>query len=172
MIDAEDFDAQLKDRLVLKLLRVTSATRDGFILTDFPNCVAEAEMLEEFRGGMNSFVHVGLPDSVMLAIENLKLACNNCGREYFPEDIHSHEHNVHIEAFLPQDGHCFDCGSRDIVKSGNMSNFKGALANYKKQKDEILGFYDHLGLLVDFDLKNGFEDYEKLKEQIQINIKH
>ena len=43
--------------MALKLLRVTNTGRDGFILKDFPRIVQEAELLEEYRGGMNSFVH-------------------------------------------------------------------------------------------------------------------
>ena len=73
---------------------------------------------------------------------------------------------------MPKDGHCHDCGSRDIVRSGNAAAFESKLQQYKDMKEDILGFYDSLGLLVDYELKNGYEDYENLKEQIQFNIKH
>ena len=43
---------------------------------------------------------------------------------------------------------------------------------YKFQKEELLAFYSHLGLLVDFELKSGYEDYPKLRDQIQFNMKH
>ena len=43
---------------------------------------------------------------------------------------------------------------------------------YKIQKEELLAFYNHLGLLVDFELKSGYEDYPKLRDQIQFNMKH
>jgi adenylate kinase family enzyme len=46
------------------MLRVTNTSRDGFILTDFPRERKEAEILEEYRGGINSFVHLSLPDDV------------------------------------------------------------------------------------------------------------
>ena len=48
-------------------------------------------MLEEYRGGMNSFVHISLPDDVMVAIEENKLNCNHCGRVYYNETIVSEE---------------------------------------------------------------------------------
>ena len=64
MLDAEDIDQQLKDRLALKLLRITNTSRDGFVLTDFPRVVQEAEMLEEYRGGMNAFVHLSMPEEI------------------------------------------------------------------------------------------------------------
>ena len=58
--------------MALKLLRVTNATRDGFVLTDFPRVVQEAEMLEEYRGGMNAFVHLSLPEEIQVAVEEAK----------------------------------------------------------------------------------------------------
>ena len=64
MLDAGDGDQLIKDKVALKLLRVSNTTREGFILTDFPNNVGEAEMLEEYRGGMNSFVHISVPDDI------------------------------------------------------------------------------------------------------------
>jgi adenylate kinase family enzyme len=106
---------------------LTNTGRDGFILTDFPRNVQEAEMLEEYRGGMNSFVHLSLPDDIMVAIEENKLCCNNCGRLYYNETIVSEEQGIFIEPFAPIDGHCYDCGSRDIVKSQNAANFEQIL---------------------------------------------
>ena len=172
MIDAGDIDQQLADKLALKVLRLTNTGREGFILTDFPRITQEAELLEEFRGGMNSFVHLSLPDDIQVQIEENKLGCQHCGREYYPEDIRNNDLGIYIDKFIPKDGHCYDCGSLDIVKTGNAAKFEQELQNYRKQKDELLGFYDHLGLLVDFEVKQGYEDFDNLKDQIQFNIKH
>lgn len=87
-------------------------------------------------------MHLSLPDDVMVSIETKKLSCNDCGRNYYPEDIVKESQNIYIEAFAPEDGHCFDCGSRDIVRSGNAAKFEKELVEYRKQKDEMLGFYD------------------------------
>ena len=87
MLDAGDHSQLINDKVALKLLRLTNTSREGFILTDFPRVVQEAEMLEEYRGGMNSFVHLSFPDDIMVAIEENKLACNNCGRHYYTETI-------------------------------------------------------------------------------------
>ena len=172
MLDAGDHSQLINDKVALKLLRLTNTSREGFILTDFPRVVQEAEMLEEYRGGMNSFVHLSFPDDVMVAIEENKLSCNDCGGLYYTETIVSPDQGIHIEPFLPEDGHCYDCGSRNITRAGDASKFPEVLQAYKTQKDELLGFYDHLGLLVDFDMKRGYEDYDKLRDQIQFNIKH
>ena len=164
MVNAGDHDAILKEKIGVKLLRVTDTGRDGFILTDFPNNVTEAEMLEEYRGGINSFVHLSIPDEVAISIEENKLSCQNCGRHYYKQDVYSAEHGIHIEKFLPEDGHCFDCGSSDIKRSGNPVLLEATLKDYNKKKDEILPFYQHHGLLVDFELKRGYDDFPNLKD--------
>jgi adenylate kinase family enzyme len=172
MLDAGDHEQLVKDKVALKMLRITNTGRDGFILIDFPRHRGEAELLEEYRGGMNSFVHLSLPDDIMVAIEENKLECTHCNRQYYTETVVSEEQGIHIDPFTPEDGHCFDCGSKDFRRSGDSATFESILQGYKAQKEELLGFYDHLGLLVDFELKTGYADYAKLKDQIQFNIKH
>lgn len=71
-----------------------------------------------------------------------------------------------------KDGRCVDCGSTNIVNGSNPIAFEKDLEAYKASRDELLSFYDHFGLLVDFELKKGYDDYENLKRQVQINIKH
>jgi adenylate kinase family enzyme len=158
--------------LAVKLLRVTNTTRDGFILTDFPRFTREAEMLEEYRGGMNAFVHLSLPEEIQVAVEEAKHACQDCGRQYYSESIKDIESGIYIDQFMPADGHCFDCGSRNIKRAGDVDNFEEKLSSYRVFKDELLAFYHHIGLLVDFDLKKGYDDYNKLRDKIQFKIKH
>ena len=87
MLDAGDNDQLIKDKVALKMLRITNTGRDGFILVDYPRNTHEAEMLEEYRGGMNSFVHLSLPDDIMVAIEENKIECEHCGRQYYTETV-------------------------------------------------------------------------------------
>jgi len=142
-------------------------------MTDFPHNTAEAESLETYKGGVNAFVHVSLPDDILVDIEENKHQCNDCGRQYFSETIHDDEYGIHIEPFMPtKDGHCVDCGSSNIVNGSDPISFERELEDYKRSKDELLSFYSHYGLLVDFELKRGYEDYEELKRSIQMNIKH
>ena len=100
MIDAGDIDQLTKDRVPLKLLRVTNKAREGFILTDFPRCVVEAEMLEEYRGGMNAFVHLSVPDDVQVQIEETKANCGDCGRTYYPQIIENVDQGIRIDHLL------------------------------------------------------------------------
>lgn len=126
------------------------------MLTDFPNNTAEAETLEEYKGGINAFVHVSLPDEILIDIEENKMKCNCCGKKYYSETIIDQERGIYIEPFLPKDGNCYDCGSADIGEGGDPIQFERELEQYKASKDELLSFYDHYGLLVDFELKKGY----------------
>ena len=60
MIKANDLEGLMKEKVPLKLLRLTPAARDGFILTDFPSDLREAEMMEEFQGGLNGVISMNL----------------------------------------------------------------------------------------------------------------
>ena len=121
---------------------------------------------------MNSFVHLTLPDEVLVDIEESKISCTDCGRNYYKNDVFSLEHGVRIEKFMPENGVCDDCGGSSFETGSNPTEFEKQLGIYKQQKDELLAFYSHFGLLVDFELRNGYQDYEKLKRSIQYNVKH
>lgn len=109
----------------------------------------QAEVLEEFRGGINSFVHVSLPDEILVEIEENTFICQDCGHKYLGEDVIDNERKIFIPKYMPLDGHCNECGSSHITHDADPSSFESKLESYKRTKDEILGFYDHLGLLVD-----------------------
>lgn len=182
MIQAGDSEALLKEKVYLKLLRLCESAQDGFILTGFPTNAAEAEMLESFRGGLNAFVHVSLPDDILVDIEESKIKCGDCGSQYYAKEIRDQERGIFIESFIPKDGSCHDCGSRNIENGSDPIQFEKSLENYKQAKDELLSFYDHYvsqtyvntfqGLLVDYELKKGYDDFDRLKRKIQYTSKH
>jgi adenylate kinase family enzyme len=171
MVDAGDADAIVRDKIPLKLLRLTEAAQEGFVLLNYPCTRGEAELMEEFKGGMNAFVHVSLPDEILVDIEENKMKCTDCDKMWYKNDIVSAEHGVKIDAFNRKDCHC-DFSNDQFVEGSDPANFEKELEEYKLQKDELLAFYNHYGLLVDYQLRTGYDDYEKIKRQIQYNIKH
>ena len=46
MIENQDGEGLLREKIPLKLLRLSSEAQEGFIMTDFPNNKSEAELLE------------------------------------------------------------------------------------------------------------------------------
>lgn len=172
MVQADDQDAILREKIPIKLLRLTAATQNGFVLTDFPNTVNQAELLEEYKGGMNAFVHLTLPDETLVDIEESKIKCNDCGRKYYKNDIIDEAHGIRLEKFMPENNTCDDCGSQNFSVGSDPVIFERQLEAYKAQKGDLLAFYNHFGLLVDFEVRHGYQDYEKLKRAIQFNLKH
>lgn len=143
MINAGDEDALIKERVHTKLLRLTSAAQHGFVLVGFPENSLQAEELESYRGGLNAFVHVSLPDDVLVDIEERKLQCGDCHRIYYAHEVNRPEEGIHISQFVPKDGHCVDCGSRNIHEYSDPISFEQDLLEYKATKEDLLGFYDH-----------------------------
>jgi adenylate kinase family enzyme len=143
MVQAQDEEALLKEKVHTKLLRLTAPASHGFVLTNFPNNSGQAEELESFKGGLNAFVHVSLPDDVLVDIEENKLTCHDCGRQYYKDDLINREEGIHIESFIPEDGHCIDCGSTNIHENSDPISFEEELLAYKNNKEDLLGFYDH-----------------------------
>ena len=159
MLEAGDQDALVREKIYIKLLRLTDSAQEGFVLTDFPNNVAQAELLEEYKGGMNAFVNVSMPDEVLVDVEASKVSCQDCGRMYYNEDVIMPEQGIRIEKFMPEDGNCDDCGSTNFATGSNPAEFEAELADYKAKKEELLAFYNHFGLLVDFEMRTGYADY-------------
>lgn len=172
IVEAGDIETLNKEKIPLKLLRLAPEAQEGFILQDYPLCQQSAELMEEYKGGLNAFVHVSLPDHVLMNIEQGRYKCEDCNRSYYSEEVSCPENGIHIPAFMPEDGHCDDCGSVNIVKAEEDSQFAAELAAYYDKKDELLSIYNHLGNLVDFELRGGYESYDQLKKKIQHNIKH
>lgn len=114
MVDAGDSDMIHKEKIPLKLMRLNPACQDGFILSDFPSNIAEAEQMEEFRGGLNAFVHLSLPTETLFAIEKIRYVNDDSGRSYYKEDVINAEHGIRIESFMPKDGICDDSGSTNF----------------------------------------------------------
>jgi hypothetical protein len=106
MVKAGDIEALYKEKIPLKLLRLTEAAQDGFVLMDYPGSAAEAELMEEYRGGMNAFVHLSLPDEILVDIEENKLKSPDGTTTWYKKDIISEEHGVRIRAFNTTDTWC------------------------------------------------------------------
>lgn len=176
MIDNHDWDALSKEKIGSKLLRINDYAQEGFILNDFPNSVADAESLEEIDGGMNAFVHLSMPDKFLAQMESIKYKCNDCGAIYYSNDQHTtivdEDTGVSQESNFPADGFCNDCGSVHIKPAIDPESFDKKLQAYHDKKDELLEFYNHIGLLVDIELRHGgLSDYNRVKQNLQFNIK-
>lgn len=133
-------------------------------------------MLEEYRGGLNAFVHLSLPYEVQAQVEAAKITCDGCGKAYYKEDIVNHESEVYIEKFVPSEHGCDECGSKKFDTKNwddedTNAEFVNRQVNYEAIKSDLLSFYNHHGLLVDCEPRRGYGDYDKVKRDIQFNCK-
>ena len=92
---------------------------------------------------MNAFVHLSLPDDILVDVEENKVSCAECGKTYLQDTVGDSERGIHIESFIPKDGHCADCGSDNFNHGGDPKSFEEDLRNYRESKDDLLGFYDN-----------------------------
>ena len=91
-------------------------------MLDYPRSRAEAELMEEYRSGMNAFVHLSLPDEILVDIEENKMRCTSCDKIHFKKDIRSEEHpEIRIEAYNNKEGWC-DC--KDFVDGKDPDSFE------------------------------------------------
>ena len=77
----------MRERLPLKLMRLSQDTQEGFVMTDFPSSVGQAEMMEEFKGGLNAFIHLSMDDWAVRQLYECRYKCEESGRRYYSEDI-------------------------------------------------------------------------------------
>ena len=120
----------VREKIPIKLLRLTPAAQEGIVLIDYPYEPEDAELLEEYRGGLNAFVHVSLPDEILVDIEETKVTCQDCGKVYYKDDVISDEYGVRIESHIPEDGHCFSCGSTNSAPGSDPMRFERELEIY------------------------------------------
>lgn len=108
-------------------------------------------------------------------METEKHKCKDCNATYYMSGYMDNSSGVRFEPHRPENGFCDNCGSSHIVPVAqceeNAQEWRLASGEYKIRKN-VLDFYNHLGLLVEFDIKTGYDDYEKIKRAIQYNIKH
>ena len=70
-----DMKAIDRERIMLKLMNLAPDCQEGFIINDYPNSLRSAEVMEEYKGGLNAFVHLTLPDSIIQQVENSRFQC-------------------------------------------------------------------------------------------------
>ena len=142
ILDAGDLDNFSKEKTITKLLRIEDSAASGFILDNFPRTLQDAESLEELHGGLNSFVHISYPERFIAQMEEVKVVCQDCGTVYYSQRVVDRENNIIQEKTLPDDGHCFSCGSNDI--GHQTSDLEEQLNRYNEIKGPILDFYNTL----------------------------
>ena len=139
---------------------------------------------------MNSFVHLSLPDDVMVwwpsrkgkqdrlsSLRQSLLQRDNQSSVRNSAYTSSHSLQTIVTASIAV------LRLQRLEKRSQCSKLRGSSSRVlhstrTKRRNCSAGFYDHLGLLVDFEIleifeiKTGFNYYARIRNQIQFNIKH
>ena len=75
LVEDGDMDAITREKIILKLMNLAPDCQEGFIINDYPSDLRSAEVMEEYKGGLNAFVHLNLPDHVLQLVEHSRLQC-------------------------------------------------------------------------------------------------
>ena len=91
--------------------------------------------MEEYKGGLNAFIHLTLPDPVLQRIETSRFQCQDCGRQYYGADVANADDRIYIKSYLPEDGHCDDCGSINIAAVDDNDQFMRDMEEYHMKRE-------------------------------------
>lgn len=64
------------------------------------------------------------------------------------------------------------CGSHQLIHLKDYDQLEKDFSLYEKKLIDVGGFYDKLGILLNFEVKNGINDYESIRYEISRTIKH
>jgi len=156
-----------------KLITLTKYSDKGYVLFDYPSTETQAKSLEKNSdGGINLALNLLLKKEVGFFRENSKHQCENCDRVYYKDDFINQPEGYDLKGFFPENGVCVDCGSHKITKISDNEKFNESYEIYEKKLLELAPYYNTLGLLQNYEIKKGLEDYEEIRRQVINNIKH
>ena len=113
-----------------------------------------------------------LEDFAIQQLYDCRFKCEESGRRYYSNDIIDPATGYYIEKFVPDDGLDYDTSSTNIFKEEPGIHDYLALKEYKDNIESLLGFYDRIGTLVDYEPRKGYDSYDEIKRTLQHNIKH
>jgi adenylate kinase len=151
------------DELVVGLVFAELSTHAhpiGFMLDGFPRTIAQAEILEEMLAKLGdeieAVVHIDVDREELIGRIAGREVCSDCGKTY---------HSTNFPTKVP--GICDLCGAPTFHRADDNPEAVGNRIDvYIEQTMPIIGYYDAMGLLYEFDGMRGpdavLADMEKL----------
>jgi hypothetical protein len=94
-----------------------------------------------------------------------RVKCKSSGNEFNKADIYYKNKDICWENNLPDQDLSF------YESISNEEEFNKNWEEYEYVAEKLLPYYQHLGLLLNYNVKNGIRDYEVLRQRVQYNIK-
>ena len=157
------------DRVVLRMVKDRVAQADcakGYLLDGFPRTVAQAETLHAWEP-LRLVVNITLKEEFLMQKIMGRRVCSSCNRNYNVAHISQGEYQM--PPLLPKHGDATkcDCGGKLEQRADDREEtVRNRLRVYEKETAPLIGFYSKLGVLRDFDVKKGLDDFPKLVDMM------
>lgn len=140
---------------------------NGFILDGFPRTISQASALESYREGLHApttVVNVLLDEDVIVAKLLGRRVCCECGASYNVANVRDDDRGIDMPAMAPP----AECEMKLELRSDDTQQvIERRLAVYKEETAPLIAFYGETGHLVNFQVKKGMRDVEKLRQIIR-----
>uniref|UniRef100_A0A6A7GD90 Adenylate kinase n=1 Tax=Hirondellea gigas TaxID=1518452 RepID=A0A6A7GD90_9CRUS len=154
------------DEIVTAMAKAqTEKSLDGWILDGFPRTITQAEALQTFAPP-NLVINLNLPEDILLEKIISRRVCKSCGENYNLADIN--RSGIVMGPLLPKkDGFCDKCDGELIQRSDDTEDVvRNRLTIYNEQTVPLINFYQNIGKLLDFQIKTGVKDLQRLIDSI------
>eukprot|EP01138_Halocafeteria_seosinensis_P003540 gb/GECG01003619.1/.p1 GENE.gb/GECG01003619.1/~~gb/GECG01003619.1/.p1 ORF type:complete len:242 (+),score=50.23 gb/GECG01003619.1/:1-726(+) len=167
-----DKGALVPDELVTEMIERRIQEQDaqnGYILDGFPRTVPQAKSLDEFAK-IDQVVNIELDEAALKQKLLGRRVCADCGRSYNVASIQDGE--LDMPPLLPQESDCNVCkGKPNLIQREDDTEtvVNDRLRVYKEQTEPILEHYRKKGILLDFRVKKGLGDMDRLLSDMGIS---
>eukprot|EP01016_Furgasonia_blochmanni_P028253 TRINITY_DN2968_c0_g4_i1.p2 TRINITY_DN2968_c0_g4~~TRINITY_DN2968_c0_g4_i1.p2 ORF type:complete len:281 (-),score=87.24 TRINITY_DN2968_c0_g4_i1:252-1094(-) len=149
-----------------QILKYDDNLNNRYLLSDYPNTLAQAKRLDELIDGFNLVLNLDLTGDVQNALQTKGLKCLTCGREF----------NLAVPAFSPEGAgvgtRCAEYGNCNIVPQEQ--DIKSQVQDYRGRYAEVLKHYENTGALINFSVRTNesfAEAQRRLEGEVLANFK-
>lgn len=150
--------ALVPDALVNGIVVDRLSHEDGYLLDGFPRTIAQADALEAAGEKIEAVILLDVEDEVLVDRITGRLSCPACGSVFHKTDL------------PPKvEGKCDSCGHDLIQRSDdNETTVRSRLANYHKQTQPLVEYYESRGLLSRISGDGSIEDkFAKIQKVLE-----
>lgn len=120
-------------------------TKEGYLLDGFPRTQAQAEALSKILAekgeAIDHVLYINTPDEELIRRITSRRVCTKCGKTYNTRNFPS-----------KQEGVCDLCGGEVVQRSDDTEETaRNRIDVYNSQTMPLVGYYDAMGLLTEFD---------------------
>jgi len=173
--DLVDKGSLVPDDIVSALVMPKLNELNGrYCLDGFPRTIDQCNRLHNSSVRPELVLDVRIPDEVLVLKTTNRWNCTNCGQGYNTADIKGEYNGVmlNMPPLLPEKhGICDKCGGELKQRTDDTEEtVRARLKVYTEETEPLIDFYEKEGLLVQWDVVNGVQDYPQLAKKIDDHL--